>query len=280
MKLARRLDINTATPQRSVVALIVGNDNASRMATALAGYVHVKCVHTLGQFADLVKSDSVHTAILEPEDADRRSTRELIALLRQHKPAAPILLYMSLTTATVHEMQASQPDGIVLRGIDDTAGAIRAAVVQAHQRVAAASILAVTQPHTPTALRPCMSFVAAHTAHPIRVADAVRASGMPERTLYERCHHARFPTPERIIAWMRLLHAAWHFDRLRAPRDTVMHELQFPSPSAFTSQLRRYGHIGVRDLRTEGGFTHVLGSWERILPPVTIGAADAVTDSA
>ena len=85
------------------------------------------------------------------------------------------------------------------------------------------------------------------------VCELARAALCSPRTLRRTLRGAGLPTPEELLAWRRLLHAARLLDDGRSA-DGVARTLGFSSGSALRKCLRRYTGLRPRELCRQGGF--------------------------
>jgi AraC-like DNA-binding protein len=86
------------------------------------------------------------------------------------------------------------------------------------------------------------------------VSELARAALCSPRTLRRTLRRAGLPTPEELLAWRRLLHAARLLDDGRSA-DGVARTLGFSSGSALRKSLRRHTGLRPRELCRQGGFT-------------------------
>jgi len=84
------------------------------------------------------------------------------------------------------------------------------------------------------------------------VPELARAAGCSPRTLRRTVQAAGLPTPEQLLAWRRLLHAARLLEDGRSA-DSVARSLEFSSGSALRKSLKQVTGLRPRELPTRGG---------------------------
>lgn len=91
-----------------------------------------------------------------------------------------------------------------------------------------------------------------HSAEPYTVPELARAARCSPRTLGRVLRAAGLPTPERLLAWRRLLHAARLLDDGRSA-ESVARALEFSSGSALRKSLKQVTGLRPRELAVRGG---------------------------
>jgi AraC-like DNA-binding protein len=84
------------------------------------------------------------------------------------------------------------------------------------------------------------------------VPELARSAGCSPRTLRRTLQAAGLPTPEQLLAWRRLLHAARLLDDGRSA-DSVARSLEFSSGSALRKSLKQVTGLRPRELAARGG---------------------------
>jgi AraC-like DNA-binding protein len=79
-----------------------------------------------------------------------------------------------------------------------------------------------------------------------------RSAGCSPRTLRRTLQAAALPSPEQLLAWRRLLHAARLMDDGRSA-DSVARDLEFSSGSALRKSLKQVTGLRPRELAAGGG---------------------------
>ena len=97
-------------------------------------------------------------------------------------------------------------------------------------------------------LAPALRTLSASPAVP----DLARAAGCSPRTLRRGLQAAGLPSPEQLLGWRRLLHAARLLDDGRSA-DSVARALEFSSGSALRKSLKQVTGLRPRELAAGGG---------------------------
>jgi AraC-like DNA-binding protein len=82
--------------------------------------------------------------------------------------------------------------------------------------------------------------------------------GVSLLALRRRLREAGLPSPRRLLAWCRLLHAARLLESTRASTERVGHVVGYASGPAFRNACRGMLHVQPHDLAGMGGFRFVL----------------------
>jgi transcriptional regulator GlxA family with amidase domain len=94
-----------------------------------------------------------------------------------------------------------------------------------------------------------------HTAKNLSVEQLARMLGVHKRALQYRESRAGLPSPRRIMAWCRALHAAELLERTGLSRSMIAAATGYCSADAMRKSLHRLGLAG-RLLRRKGGLDH------------------------
>ncbi len=248
----------------AVLALLRDRDAAARVTEALRPGVpgappqagaSVRCVAHVRELADALATRAYALVIVEARDAAGVSTEETVRALRARHPDLPVLGHaaarvglsadaLALARAGVHEL--------VISGIDDVAGALRAALARAARRSSAERILADVAELVSADALPLVRYCLEHAATAPTVPEVARALGVSRQTLAARLRAARLPSPRELAVWCRLLLAADLLAGGGRTVDQVALTLDFPSSNAFRNVLRRYSGMGPAELRRAG----------------------------
>jgi AraC-like DNA-binding protein len=106
-------------------------------------------------------------------------------------------------------------------------------------------------------LVPLIRFCLEHAREPIGVEDIARWCGVHRRALEYRLAQAGLPPPNRVVAWARLVQAAWRFSRDPSTIATVAEASGYCSPNAMRKSFQRFG-LRLSDVRRLGGYERVV----------------------
>jgi AraC-like DNA-binding protein len=185
---------------------------------------------------------------------------EAIRQLKQRRPRLAIVAYVTVSLERCRDLfDAGRVgvDHIVMAGEDDAPRQLLAMVERAESRsltglmrrslegvdplVVDAVLLAIARAHdrlTPTAL--------------------ARLLAQPRRAVTQRLAAERFPPPQRLLTWGRLIVAAHMLEDRHRSADRVAAALDFPSGSAFRNTCQRYLHATPGEVRAKGGAAFVV----------------------
>lgn len=216
------------------------------------------------------KDEEVSLAIIDLF-ADGQAQFEKVRRLKMRAERLTMVAYVSFTADRARDLfDAGRAgfDGLLILGQDDTPAAFRAVLERASARGAATLLrphLATVDPVVRDAVM--VAVTRAHlrlTSH--RLAEIV---GAPKRVLLAALDHARFPPPQKLLAWGRLIVAAQMLEDPERAADAVARQLDFPSGSAFRNTCQRYLGATPQEIRARGGAAWVAG---RFLDALRSGA--------
>ena len=192
--------------------------------------------------------------------------------LKRRFPSVRVVLYTGLPPARPRDLFEAGRfglDGLIVADQDDEPRRLLLLVEQAQARgltevlrqamgdvrptVRDATLIAVTRAHQPLS--------------PEKLADIL---GIPRKTLTTRLAQAGYPTPQRLIAWGRLMVAAKMLEDDERSADSVALALEYPSGSAFRNQCQRYLQATPHEIRARGGARYVVDTFMGLIqPPVS-----------
>lgn len=251
-----------------VAALLLRRPERAHIERALKGRATLSFVDRIDSLTQLVEGGTVTCVLTELRDAEGERTGNTVSAIRQRFPAMPIVICVSLEPVDVHEL-AHVPElraaGVVIRAYDDMAGEVLNAIRSLPDHPAEVAILGTVHRHAPRQLVSLFDYLAHAATRPITVEQAAKGVRVPRRTLGDQLKRHGLPPMERLIGWMRLLHAMWKLDGQGRTVDSVASELQFKSGSALRHMVKRYTGKTPSEIWSLGGFTWLLGQFERTL---------------
>jgi AraC-like DNA-binding protein len=253
-----------------VLALIAGRLERLRIATAVREHAVPHFVTTAGELLARLRAerDLPIALIVEPRDADGRSTAPAVREIVAAYPALPIVGYCRAGyehSRDILELGVAGAHELLFHDIDDSGVALRAVLQSASQACAAAQVLRAIAGDVPQALLPLFEFCLAYPERASSVQAVAHVLGVHRKTLVNYCAQASLPPPGALIAWCRLL-LVGHF--LEMPGRTVERialRLEFASATALRNMLRRYTGLRPQQVREHGGLQCVVEAFRRNL---------------
>jgi len=260
--------LRRATGPAHVAALLLRKPERAHLERSLKSRASIAFCDRVDSLVQLAEAGALSAVVTELRDIDSESTGPTIAQLRERFPTLPIVIFVSLEASDVHEL-AHVPElratAVVIRAYDDLAAEVLAAIRTVPEHPAEVKILETVHRHAPRGLVNLFDFLAHAAVHPITVEQASKGVRVPRRTLGDQLKRANLPPMERLIGWMRLLHAAWKMDGHGRTVDSVANELQFKSGSALRHMVKRYTGRTSSEIWSMGGFSYLLGQFEQSL---------------
>jgi AraC-like DNA-binding protein len=253
-----------------VAALLLRRPERTHVERALKQRATITFVDRVDSLVQLVETGTVSCVVTELRDCDGERTGLAVAGIRARFPAMPIVICVSLEPGDVHEL-AHVPElpaaGVAIRAYDDLGADVLHAIRSMPEHPAETAILGTVHRHAPRQLVTLFDFLAHAAVRPITVEQASKGVRVPRRTLGDQLKRASLPPMERLIGWMRLLHAAWKLDGPSRTVDSVAAELQFKSGSALRHMVKRYTGQTPSEIWKSGGFPFLLTRFEAALWP-------------
>jgi AraC-like DNA-binding protein len=257
-----------ATGPAHVAALLLMKPERAHLERSLKSRASIAFCDRVDSLIQLAEAGPLSAVVTELRDIEGVTTGQTIAQIRERFPTLPIVIFVSLEASDVHEL-AHVPElratAVVIRAYDDLAAEVLAAIRTVPEHPAEVKILETVHRHAPRGLVTLFDFLAHAAVHPITVEQASKGVRVPRSTLNDQLERANLPPMERLIGWMRLLHAAWKLDGNGCTVDSVANELQFKSGSALRHMVKRYTGRTPSEIWSIGGFTYLLSQFERAL---------------
>ena len=223
-------------------------------------------VHFVERIEDVMatlrnETQPIMALLVEPYDRDERTLAGTVRALRQRMPALPIIGYCQaghehsegirdLVIAGVHEL--------VFRGVDDRGVVLRSVLSSARHACVANVVLADLLPILPPPLHPFAKFCVGHPQSAHTVGQVAHALGVNRKTLVNYCARAQLPPPASLLAWCRVLVAAYYLVHTPRTVEKIALQLDFPSDTALRNMIKRYTGVCAQELRNRGGPKFVL----------------------
>lgn len=264
----------------TVVALIFGAVERARIRDALRGRQQVWFIDRVNELAEALNQPdrTVTNVIIEARDADRRSTAEIIALLRRTRKSLPVVGYCRVGlehSADVRELSVAGVSELLFCGLDDTGSALNEVLSAARQASVGETVAETLMRIVPSLLWPFVRHVSMHPNEAKRVSVLATALGYHRKTLVNHCAQANVPPPQELLAWCRLAVVGYLLETTTQTIEAIALQLDFPSDTALRNLMKRYVGLRAGDVRHGGGLQCVVAAFER-----AIAAQRQMTNSA
>ncbi len=244
-----------------VVATLLPDDRClQRVVFAVRGQHTVVPCKTWAEVVAACEEEAVHLAVVDLF-ADGKANFDHVRQLKLRFARVTLVAYVTFTPGRSRDLfDAGRAgfDGLLIVDQDDSTLQLRSVIEQAEARGVAGLIrdrLGRLHPVTRDAI--LVSVTRAHmrlTSH--RLAEILSTS---RRNLVARLAQDRFPPPQKLISWGRLIVAAQMLEDPNRSADSIARVLDFPSGSAFRNSCQRYVSSTPQEIRAKGGASHVVG---------------------
>lgn len=251
-----------------VAALVMSREGLARLRDGLRTVASLRPVTTCRELVAAVHDGLVGGAVVELRDAEGTPLAPTVRRLREGFPLVPILAYVSLDRTDgrdLLEMANAGVSALIVRGMDDVGVALRGALTSAQDDATARRAMAGLAGVVPPLARVVVEYCLANARQAPTVADVARALGMHRKTLAARLARSGLPSPQGLIGWCRLLHAAHMMEDVSRPLEHIALQLNFSSAASLRNMLARYTGLRPAEVRQNGGFVCVLHELRRAL---------------
>jgi AraC-like DNA-binding protein len=252
----------------SVVAVLSDAGMRARLADAVGG--RAATLHACadaGEACAALARGGVRALVVAARDAAGRPNAPLVERTRRDHPHVTVVAYCALArgdpaaSAALVELVQAGAHAVVMRDVDDSPHALRAALRGAEQASAAHVVRERAGAGLPRAVRDLVSLYLRGDAAPPSVAEAAAALGVHRRTLVNRMRAAGCPPPRALRTWCRVFVAARLLEEPGRTVESVALQLEFDSPSGLRNTLRRYTGLPPQQLRAAGGLPCALAAF-------------------
>lgn len=251
-----------------VAALVINREGLARLRDGLRSVASLRAVATCRDLVAAVHGGLVGGAVVELRDAEGTPVAPTVRRLREGFPLVPILAYVSLERTDGRDLLEVANAGVsalIVRGVDDIGVALRGALASAQDDATARRAMAELSAVIPEPARAVVEYCLAHARQGPTVADVARALGMHRKTLCARLVRAGLPSPQAVVGWCRLLHAAHMMEDVSRPLEHIALQLNFSSAASLRNMLARYTRLRPCEVRQNGGFVCVLHALRRAI---------------
>ena len=249
--------------ERHVVTLIHDRRHLARLQEALrpsASAPEIGVLHAFDRIELLevaLQRSHFDVLVIEPTDAEGRSTEEMIRSIRERFPRLSVLGHVTMKPGMSSQVLSFARAGVhelIVAGIDDCAMVLRHALQLAARRCLAEEVFAEVSASLPREAATLVRYCLEHASEAPTIDDISRALGVHRRTLVNRMQHAMLPPPSELWAWSRVLLAARYLEVDGRSVEWVALTVGYPSANALRNALKRYTGLVPRELREDDGF--------------------------
>jgi AraC-like DNA-binding protein len=243
-----------------IVATLLPDDGSlQRVVHAVRGHHSVIPCKDWDDVFAACEDEAVHLAVLDLF-ADGKANFDRVRQLKLRFARVTLVAYVAFVPSRARDLfDAGRAgiDGLLIVDQDDSPLQLRSVIEQAEARGVAGLIrhrLGSLQPLVRDAVLVCVT--RAHmrlTSH--RLADILSTS---RRTLVAKLTQDKFPPPQKLISWGRLVVASQMLEDRNRSADSVARILDFPSGSAFRNTCQRYLGASPQEIRVKGGAAFVV----------------------
>lgn len=246
-----------------VVATLLPDDRClQRVVSAVHGHHSVVPCKSWAELHTACEDEAVHLAVVDLF-VDGRANFDPVRQLKLRFARVTLVAYVTFTPGRARDLfDAGRAgfDGLLIVDQDDSTLQLKSVIEQAEARGVAGLIrhrLGALQPLVRDAV--LVAVTRAHlrlTAH--RLAEILSSS---RRTLVAKLAQDRFPPPQKLISWGRLIVAAQMLEDRNRSADGIARVLDFPSGSAFRNSCQRYLRASPQEIRAKGGARFVVDAF-------------------
>ena len=261
-------------PRRPVIAaLIRDREGQARIADALRDRGELVIVDTIAAFDAAIRANAamVRVLIATPYDAQNAPVAPALARLRSVAPTAPLIGYFKNGYSEEHELLAfarAHMNGMAFRHVTDTRITLGAVIARSMHSSVAEEVMAIVRPHVGRRAERFVAYGVQHAYEQIGVEELASAFGRHRKTIGEWCGAAGLPGPAALLTWCRFFVFGYLLDHGAASVEDLALTLDFPSPSALRTQLKRYTGRRALELRAAGALDTIIAAF---LDPNAIG---------
>ena len=194
-------------PNPMVAVLLHAADARACVADGARPGFGVRYDTCVDQLLETLRTLAVALVIIDAADAQGRSMGSAIAAIRHGFPSVPVLAYCPMPSGrsdVVVDVVRAGATGLILRGIDDTRPAMRAAILSARRGSVARRIHDEVALHLPPAALPLLRYAVSRAGDEPSVEDAAASLGVDRKTLFNWLRDCGQVRPREFINWVRL----------------------------------------------------------------------------
>jgi AraC-like DNA-binding protein len=225
-------------------------------AAGAAGVAHaLRPVRSWAELCALAGAVRVGVAFVNPYHGGTFATAE-IRRLRERHPSLELVAYADFTArpaADPFALALLGVRGVVPRGAPDEAALLAGCLDRAPGWTVLEPVIERLRELLPASVHGWLEPVLRSPLEPRTVPELARRAGCSPRTLRRTLCAAGLPSPEQLLAWRRLLHAARLLEDPARSAESVARTLELSSGAALRKTLRTMAGLRPRDLAARGG---------------------------
>ena len=256
-----------------IVALVRDREGQARIAEALRDRGELVIVDTIAAFehAVLTRARVVRVLIATPYDANNQPLVPRLGRIRSLVPTASIIGYFRNGYSEEQEILAFarvQMNGMAFRHVTDTRLTLGAVISRSMHSSVAEEVMAVLRPHLSRDAERFVAYGVQHAYEQVSVEEIASAFGRHRKTISDYCIAAGLPAPAAMLTWCRFFVFGYLLDHGAATVEDLVLTLDFASPSALRTQLKRYTGRRALELRAAGALDSIVAAF---LHPGAVG---------
>ncbi|HEY0017777.1 MAG TPA: helix-turn-helix domain-containing protein [Longimicrobium sp.] len=231
-------------------AAVDGVRRALRHATAGGACHTLRCVHGWADLSRVAGTVTAGLALVDPYHGGALAQAEIWRLRARH-PALELVAYADFTGRPAGDPFTLAQLGVravVPRGAPDEAARLAACLDGAPGWTPLEALIERMRGLLPASVHGWLEPVLRSPLEPRTVPELARRAGCSPRTLRRTLAAAGLPSPEQLLAWRRLLHAARLLEDPGRSVESVARALDLSSGAALRKTLKAMAGLRPRDL--------------------------------
>jgi AraC-like DNA-binding protein len=264
---ARRTSPSAEDALPWLVALVLAPRARAWLASALHGRARVLPVRTCREVVRCMETGGVRAVVVELRDVENTPVAPTIQRLRAQWPLVPVLAYCAVRNPSAPDLLAAARaglNGLLVADGDGQANSlldVLGTFAQAEDEVTARRAWAAVSDVVPESARVVVEYCLTHGRQALTVDEVARALGMHRKTLWMRLDRTGLPSPEKLINWARLLHAAHRLETTKLSLARIATEHSYGTRGALRNMLFRYTGLTPATIQAPGGFERILAAF-------------------
>lgn len=256
-----------------LLALIPDHISRARLTAALerfdASGLHHEAVHaeSWSQLYELARKRPATLAIVDPFREGKYDVANCSRFFRSF-PSVGFLPYSKVPAsemkALLHMARLGARE-IVLQDENDSPSQFCQLLSQALASSTERWLFQQLRECVPQQFRKVVRFALREGYRPLSPAELARIYCTHPKTLRLHLRKAGLPSPQRLIGWTRLMHAASYIGDSGRTVESVALALGFPSESALRKMVRTYVGVATRELDGSDGLNTIVEAFKRSL---------------